>query len=247
MGNGVDSIDFDSLEELFEIDTPSESLPTNDDTTQTDNTDGKTETVEPAENQIENTKAFAKRLSEKTEKVRLEEREKIAKELGYDSYANMVKDREKKILEEHGLTPEEVSPVVDELVNKRLNDDPRMQELTELRKKRTEEFAKEELAKLSELTGGEITSMSQIPKDVIEEWTKTGSLTKSYMKLHGEELIIKVRSGQSNGSVKHLKTPGAGSNVDTGKRPLTKDEIKMWKVFNPKMTDEELSKVMVDK
>ena len=144
------------------------------------------------------------------------------------------------------MTPEEVSPIVDELVNKRLSSDPRMQELSELRKRRTEEFAEQELAKLNKLTDGAITDFKQIPKDVVDEWTKTGSLTGAYMKLHGEELLHKVKSGQYNGSTNHLKTPG-GSVVDSNKRPLTNEEIKIWKAFNPRMTDEELSKIMVDK
>jgi hypothetical protein len=244
MFNGVDGIDFSAISELFGDNTQQVSPPAVDGTTHgTDDGSSNEET----NGQIENTKAFAKRLNEKTEKARLEEREKIAKDFGYESYDSMVKEREKKLLEDKGLTPEEVSPIVEELVSKRLNDDPRMQELNELRRQRTEEFAKEELAKLNKLTDGAITSMNQIPKDVIDEWTKTGSLTGAYMKLHGEELLIKVKSEQSNGSTGHLKTPGAGSNIETGKRLLTKEELKVCKAFNPKMTDEELSKIMVDK
>lgn len=245
MLNGVNGIDFSALSELFGDDTVQESLPAVDVTTPVDVSDSTN--VEYTDDKIENTKAFSNRLREKTEKARLEERERIAKELGYESYESMTKEREKKMLEDKGLTPEEVAPVVEELVNKRLNDDPRMQELSELRKQRTQEFAKEELSKLNKLTDGAITSMNQVPKDVIDEWTKTGSLTGAYMKLHGEELIAKVKSGQSNGSTNHIKTPGVGHIAETGKRPLTKDEIKIWKAFNPKMTDEELSKVMVDK
>ena len=245
MSEGVNGIDFNAIAELFGDNIQSESLPTNEGTTQTD--DGDSKHKESTDNQIENTKAFSIRLNEKTEKARLEERERIAKDFGYDSYDVMIKEREKKMLEDKGLTPEEVSPIVEELVKKRMNDDPRMQELSELRRKRTEEFAKEELAKLNKLTDGTITNMNQVPKDVMEEWAKTGSLTGAYLKLHGEELIAKVKSGQLNGSTSHIKTPDTGSNVHTYKRPLTKDEIKIWKAFNPKMTAEELNKVLVDK
>lgn len=245
MLNGVDGIDFSALSELFGNDIQPEPLPVDDGITHDDGNSGAVE--KPDDSQIENTKAFSKRLNEKTEKARIDERERIAKEFGFDSYASMTKERERKLLEEKGLTPDEVAPVVEEIVKKRLNDDPRMQELAAMRKKQTEEFAKQELAKLSKLTDGAITDLNQVPKDVIDEWTKTGSLTKAYMTLHGEELLVKVKSGQSNGSTNHLKTPGSGSVAETGKRPLTKDEIKVWKMFNPKMTDEELSKVMVEK
>ena len=243
-GIGDNGIDFSSLSELFGNHIEQETPPVVEETTPPVVDDSSNDS---ANDKIDNTKAFAERLKVKSEKVRLEEREKIAKEFGYTSYDQMIKEREKKILEDKGLTPDEVAPVVEELVQQRLNNDPRMRELDEYRKKRTEEFALKELNELSKLTNGEISDLSQIPKDVVDEWSKTGSLKSAYLKLHGEELINKVRGEQFNGTTNHLKTPGNGSTVRDNKRPLTDDEIRIWKTFNPRMTDEELRKVMVDK
>ena len=74
------------------------------------------------------TQAFAHRLKEATSKARNEERESIAKSLGYESYADMQAKREAEMLREKGLDPEDVSPVVEQLVEKRLAEDPRLKE-----------------------------------------------------------------------------------------------------------------------
>lgn len=198
---------------------------------------------------IEKTKAFAKRLAEKSakeaEKARLEERDKIAKELGYESYDDMTKKREAKLLEDKGYNPEELAPVVEELVKKRLSEDPRMKELEMLKQKQIQEFAQKELAEISKLTNGEITSMEQVPADVLERWKQTGSLKQAYIALHGEELIIKARSAASKGSTDHLQNPAGAPPTITNERPMTQKEKDMYKFFNPNTTQEELDKMRV--
>lgn len=195
---------------------------------------------------VDQTKAFAKRLKESTTKARTEERESIAKSLGYDSYDAMMKERQRKELEEKGLDPDEAAPIIDKLVKERLDSDPRMQELTELRKQQVQEFGKKELAEITKLTNGEITRFEQLPKDVIELWKQKGSLKAAYLQLHGEELIFKARSEQSKGSTDHLAQADGGTKVETGKRLLTAAEKNMYKFFNPTMTDEELNKLTTD-
>lgn len=196
---------------------------------------------------VSQTKAFAKRLKESTDKVRSEEREAIAKQLGYDSYDELVKSKERKMYEDKGLDPDEVSPIVDELVQQKLDNDPRMKELAEFKAKQVEEFAKKELAEITKLTGGEITKLEQIPVEVIELWKTKGSLKKAYLELEGEKLITRARGEQSRGSTDHLATP-TGSAPNTGnKRPLTAEERKAWKIFYPNMSEEELNKKFVDK
>ena len=149
MGNeimGANEFTIEELEALFndenETDTPTSTE------TNTDVQDGNNESVteETKSNNVENTKAFATRLKASTEKARKEERESIAKSFGYESYDAMVKARERKTYEDKGLDPDEVSPIVDELLKQRLNDDPRMKELEEYRNKQILEFGKRELA-----------------------------------------------------------------------------------------------------
>ena len=152
-----------------------------------------------------------------------------------------MKERQRKELEEKGLDPDEAAPIIDKLVKERLDSDPRIQELAELRKQQVQEFGKKELAEITKLTNGEITRFEQLPKDVIELWKQKGSLKAAYLQLHGEELIFK-----SKGSTGHLAQADGGTKVETGKRLLTAAEKNMYKFFNPTMTDEELNKLTTD-
>lgn len=240
--DGVNEFTAAELEELFSDDIQSETPPTVTETEpQNDATAGKEEPV----TEVDKTKAFAKRLKESTDKARQEERETIAKSLGFNSYDELQKSRETKVLEDKGLDPEQASEVIDELVKKRFENDPRMKELDELRKQRVKEFGERELAEISKLTNGEITKFNQLSKEVIDLWTKKGSLKAAYMELEGEKLINKIRGEQSKGSTSHLATP-SGVKGNSTKRLLTDAEKKVWKQFNPRMTDEELNKIMVD-
>ena len=241
-GNGVKEFNLAELDELFKDESEPETPPAGD-TAHSDNP--------PANDGFEGkegAKAFAKRLRESTDKARAEERDNIAKALGYESYDDLQKKREQKMFTDKGLDPDEVSPIVEELVQKRLNEDPRMKELQAFKEQRAQEFAKKELEEVSKLTGGEIKSLDQVPQDVVERWKTTGSLKKAYLELHGEELIMKARAQSSRGTTTHLQPmPGSAPPVDDGKRPLTADERQVWKFFNPSMTDEELDKKRVEK
>ena len=233
--DGVNELTVAELEELFNDETQPETPPVVEET----------EPQKPTETAgVDQTKAFAKRLKESTDKVRQEERETIAKSLGFNSYDELQKSRESKVLEDKGLDPEQASEAIDELVKKRLEEDPRMKELEELRKQRVKEFGEKELAEISKLTNGEITKFSQLSKEVIDLWTKKGSLKAAYIELEGEKLINKIRGEQSKGSTSHLQSPSGPQTEDT-KRPLTAEEKKAWKLFNPQMTDEELNKMTV--
>lgn len=246
---GVEGVDFSLLKSLFE-DNVEQNTPTAKDGTEIDDGD-KTEpndgTETTPEQNLDTTKAFAKRLHEKSEQVRKEERENIAKSMGFNSYEEMLKSREEKLLEDKGLSADDVKETVEQLVQQRIENDPRMKELESIRAQRAKEFAEKELAELSKITDGEIKSLNQVPKDVIDEWTKTGSLKGAYLKLHGEELIAKARGRQSEGSTGHMNVPSGGVPGNANKRTLTQEEREMYKFFNPSMTDEELNKIMVDK
>lgn len=239
-----DELSLDELENLFGGNgaTPT---PNEEGNSQQPIEEPKKEEVTP-EN-VTTTQAFAKRLKEKTEEAISTERETIAKSLGYESYSAMIKAQEDKKLRDKGFDPDEVKPVVEELVEQRIKSDPRLRELDEFKKKQVEEYGKRELAEITRLTGGEITSIEQLPKDVIELWKTTGSLKGAYMQLHGEELITKVRAQQLKGSTSHLQNPAGAPPVKTDTRPLTEEEKKVWRLFNPKITDEELSKKAVPK
>ena len=246
---GANEFTLEELDSLFnEGETQPETPPVENETQpETPPVENETKVETPPANgeDVSKTKAFANRLKASTEKARREEREAIAKSLGYGSYEELQKANEKRLLEEKGLDPNEVSPIVEEIVKQRLNNDPRMIELDELRKLKIEQYGKEELAKITQLTGGHITRFDQIPKEVIELWKKTGSLEGAYLQLEGKKLIEKARREVLKGTTNHLATPGGSPPATKGTRPLTDAEKKIRKQFHPKMTDEELNKKTV--
>ena len=249
MDMGANEFTIEELEELFDSENQT-TTPASEEIT--DAQDGNNETVTESvntgkSNNVENTKAFATRLRESTDKARKEERESIAKSFGYNSYDDMVKARERQTYEQKGLDPDEVSPIVEELVKQRIESDPRMQELANYRSQRVEEFGKKELAEITKLTGGKITSFNQLSKNVLERWQENGSLKSAYLELEGEKIITQLRSEQSKGSTEHLGNPNGTSPASTNQRPLTDKEKQMWKFFNPKITDEELNKKTVER
>ena len=242
---GANEFTVEELEELFrDDDTQQETPPVNNDVNTPQSSQNATETG--TESSVTTTQAFSRRLKESTDKARREEREAIAKSLGYESYDDMQKKREQELYNSKGLDPADVSPIVEEIVKTRLENDPRMLELENLRSAQVKEFGKRELAEITRLTNGEITSLSQLPREVIELWKKKGSLKSAYMELEGEKLITRIRSEQSKGTTSHMNLPGSSSNADSKKRPLTSEEKRVWKFFNPTMSDEELSKITVD-
>ncbi len=236
---GVNEFTAAELEQLFSDELGQETPPATEEAkAQTSN--------EGAKPEVDTTKAFAQRLKQSTDKARREERDAIAKELGYNSYEDLQKNREKKLLEDKGLDPDQASGAIDEIVQQRLNSDPRLKELEEFKKQRIKEFGEKELAEISKLTNGEIKTLSQLPKEVIDLWKTKGSLKAAYLELEGEKLITKIRSEQSKGSTAHLQSASGDSPAPSGKRLLNEKEKQTWKFFNPHMTDEELNKITVD-
>ena len=243
--DGVNEFTIAELEQLFNSELEQVPPPVEEKTDAQDVNDKKEE-QETSNNDIDRTKAFAKRLRESTDKVRQEEREAIAKSLGYESYEKLVKENETKKLEEKGIDPQQGSEVIDELVKQRIEADPRIKELEEYRKQRVKEFGERELAEISKLTNGEITSLAQLPKEVIDLWKTKGSLKSAYLELEGEKLITKIRSEQSKGSTDHLTNPSGRTPPPSNKRLLTDREKEIWRQFNPRMTDDELNSMFVE-
>lgn len=256
--NGANEFTLQDIENFLSGDwaaTPAadENNESSSDVTPDVSTDGTGEDSSVKKTNVTETQAFAHRLKEATNKARNEERENIAKSLGYESYADMQAKREANLLRDKGFDPEEVSPIVEEIVQKRLAEDPRMQELDGYKQERMNAWAKNELAELKELTDGEIATMADVPADVLELWKTKGSLKKAYLELHGEELIRQTRtsvvSGQSRGSTRHMTSPQGTSTPAGGanKRPFTAEEKAIYKLFNPDVTDEQLNKMYKDK
>lgn len=242
MPNGANEFSLEELDNLFKEEGSRETPPAGSNT-------GSPETPPATEEKddVTKTQAFAHRLKEEKEKARKEARDEIAAALGYESFEALQKDKENKLLEDKGLDPEQVNPIVEELVKQRLDNDPRMKELEALKAQRVKEFAEKELKEISNLTGEQYTSLNQLPQDVIDDWRKTGSIKSSYIKLHGEELIIKARKAQTKGGTSHLQETAGTAPTPTDTRPMTDKEKAIYKFFNPNVKDEELDKKMYKK
>ena len=198
-----------------------------------------------AENTQESKKSDEEKKSDaKAFSIRLnEEREKIAKEAGYESYEDMRKQREKKKLEDKGLDPDVASPVLEDLVKQRLE-----QEVLKKKEQEREfkEWCDKEVKQLSTLTDGKIKSLSDVPQDVVKLSETTGSLKSAYLQLHGEELIAQIKlkqtSQESKGTTDHLAQIKDGVSASGKTRPLTPEERKAYKMIIRNITDEELDK-----
>lgn len=177
------------------------------------------------------------------------ERKAIAEKLGYTSYEEMLQSqadkakadkvaKEEALIKDKGYDPNDVKELYEELIK----NDPRMQELEKFKQKQVEEYSMKQLSEITKLTGGEITSLDQLPKAVIDEWSRTGNLKSAYLSVEGEKLIYKARNVKSKGTTEHLKSLTGNNTPPPTVRNLTADERQVWKQFHPGITEEELNK-----
>ena len=191
------------------------------------------------------TQAVSKRINEVRSKTERDTQEKIAKDLGYESYAAMMEAKQKKIVKDAGLDDEVVNNVVNQLVEEKLAGDPRLKKLQEYEERDKATFVKKQLSEVNKLSGQNYTSIDQLPPETLELWGKTGDLKQAFLATHGEELILKgtVSSRAAGGSLGHLASVG-GSGTATKMRKLTEEEKDLYRSINPDITEEELSKKM---
>jgi len=238
---GANDISLEELQELFKETDESANPQADEQNGENQNPEADNKEQTPSEDVK---KARTKAVSDRINEVRKDEQNRIAKQMGYESYEALLKSKEEKVITDKGFDPKEVVPLVEELVGKRFENDPRMKDLERLRKMEVEEYAKKELADITTLTDGEITSLNQLPKDVVDAWVKTGSLKAAFLQIEGEKYIRKAKSGVK-GVTDHLKNP-AGSPPGTDKqRPLTAEEKAAWRLFKPTITEDELNKKTV--
>lgn len=203
--------------------------------------DNPTEGSEGSEDLKPDTKAVSQRINEVRSKTEHDTQERIAKELGYESYAAMKQAKQKKLLADAGLDDEEVNGVVNKLVEQRLADDPRLKKLQEYEERDKAAFVKKQLSEVNKISGQNYTSLDQLPPDVIELWQKTGNLKQAYLATKGEELLTGKSNKVERGSLDHLASGGsAGGSTKT--RKLTEEEKAIWRNVDPDITEEELEK-----
>ena len=195
----------------------------------------------PVQEASEMTKSMSKRINEVRATTERETRDAMAKEFGYDNYEAFTKAKEKQMLKDAGLDEEDIAPIVEKLVEQRLANDPRMKRLDDFEASEKTRFVKDQLKEINKLTGQSYKDVSELPQDVLTMWEKTGNLKQAYLAVQGEELIGRSLAGKQNGTLSHLANPGStgtGSRV----RPLTAEEKAIYRMVDPDLTEEELSK-----
>jgi len=201
------------------------------------------ENTEDHKNQDDDAKKYTesvkKRINDVRTKTETLTKEKIAKDLGYASYAEMMSKKESKAIEDSGLDPETFDELVKPIIEARLANDPRMVKLEALEKQQQDLYLKEELDKINKLTGSKFTNAEELPKEAIDLWSKGIDLSKAYIAVSGEELLNK-KNQFNPGTTAHL-TP-SNSRTEGKVRGLTNEEKAMYRSILPDITDEELSK-----
>jgi len=188
---------------------------------------------------VELTTAMSKRINEVRAKTEQETRDKIAKDLGFESFEAMEKAKTKKEITEAGFDPEEVEKLITPLLEKRLAADPRMQKLQEYEEKDKKAYINSQLAEIEKLTGLKITE-AELPKETLELWSKGVDLAPAYIATNSAKII----GAAGKGSTTHLAT---GNGVGKTKvRGFTDEEKAFYKSINPSVSDEELSKKTIE-
>lgn len=190
------------------------------------------------------TEAVSKRINEVRRKTEASTRDAMAKEMGYENYADMQKAKEREMLDEAGVDSSDIEEVVERLVKTRLENDPRLKKLEEYERSEKANFVTNQLKEINSISGNNYKNIDQLPKDVLSVWEKTGNLKQAYLAVEGENLITKNRSTGANGTLNHLANPGRASSSKV--RSLTDEEKDIYRSVFPEMTDEELNKKTIE-
>lgn len=197
----------------------------------------------PEEKKAEFTQAVTKRINEVKTKTEKETLEKVAKDLGFESYAAMEKSKQDEIIKKQGYNPEDLEKVIEPLVQKRLADDPRLKELETFKAHERDQYVQSQLKAINEATGQTLT-VKDLPKETLDLWAKGVDLEQAYYATQGKQLITKAKNQVNNGSLDHLAL-GSGAQQPKMRR-LTESEKDMYRAIAPHLTEEELNKKTIE-
>lgn len=201
-----------------------------------------TEQEEKSEDSQESTHAVSQRINEVRKKAESETEERIAKNFGYASYADMLKANEQKEMEKAGLDSEELSALIESLVEKRIANDPRMKKLAEIEEDEKKQFVNNELTAINTISEFKYKSIEELPEETLKLWEKTGNLKQAFLATEGEKLLTKSKSINMQGSTSHMATTGNGA-TGSKTRLYTNEEKAIYRsVLGDLYNEEEMSK-----
>ena len=146
--------------------------------------DNVVETSQPASPAENGAKAYAERLNKDRERIRSEERERIAQDFGYTSWNEYIDAQTNSKLLDKGLDPDEVRPVIKELIKS----DPEYLEAMEYKKReealKAKIWGEEEVRKLNEKFGTNYITIDELDEETVKLFNQGVSLDKAYASQH---------------------------------------------------------------
>ena len=193
----------------------------------------------PADN---GAKAYAERLNKDRERIRSEERERIAQDFGYNSWEEYREAQTNTKLLDKGLDPDEVRPVLKELIKS----DPEYLEAMEYKKReeamKAKMWGEEEVRKLNSKFGTNFASIDELDSETVKLFNQGISLDKAYASQHYEEIQESaVKKAKINSGKDHFKETNGSTPPPTESRVTVTDaEFKKFRSINPYATDEQI-------
>lgn len=184
------------------------------------------------------------RINDVRRKTEKDTQERIAKDLGYESYSDMLKAKESNLIKEHGYDEEDIEKLLTPLLEARLAADPRFKKLEEIEQREKQSYIDEQLKAINKLCGNKYKSVEDLPETTRNLWAKGVELEDAYIATVGKELLTKNAANVQKGSLSHLAP--TSSNGGTKKRGLTEYEKQMYRSIMPDITEEELNSKTID-
>lgn len=200
------------------------------------------EVVQPTSPVDNGAKAYAERLNKDRERIRSEERERIAQDFGYTNWDEYVEHQTNMKLLDKGLDPDEVRPVIKELIKS----DPEYLEAMEYKKKeeaaKARQWGEEEVRKLNSKFGTSFSSIDDLDAETIKLFNSGVSLDRAYASQHYEELQdLAVKKAKIVNGKEHLRNPQTSTQISPDvKYEISDKEFKKFKAINPYATEEQI-------
>jgi len=191
---------------------------------------------------IQMTQVMTQRINDVKTKTEKETLDRVAKELGYETYADMKKAEEANLIKKQGYNPEDLEKVIEPLVKKRLADDPRLKEFETFKQRERDEYIQSQITAINEATGQQL-KITDLPQATLDLWAKGVDLEQAYYATEGKQIISRVKNQNSNGSLDHLAT--GSSSQQPKMRRLTEAEKDIYRSIATHLTEEDLNKKTV--
>ena len=190
------------------------------------------------------TKIVSKRISEERDKIRKEALDEQAQSMGYVNHEEFVKVMTDDKISKTGLDPEEVKPLIKDL----LKEDPEYKEALRYKKEKEELekkiWAKQEIERLNKRFGTTISDVGDLAPEVVKMWNTGIPLEKAYAAENIDKITeLATKRIQTGGKNHMVQVPSGGSHTQTT-RVITDDDIRRMKRINPDKTEEQIRKFL---